>query len=323
MRLKMSLKKSAEEYGSLILILAGLIAFFGFTAPNFLSLTTLRTIANQVPDAIILAVGMTLVLISGGIDLSVGSVLALSSAILGVCLLDFHLPLIVALAACLLTGVMCGAVNGLVTVNWKLPSFIVTLGMLEIGRGGAYWTTHSQTKYLGSHLEFLSAVSLVGISLPFLFALLLVGITQIGLTRTVYGRYLLAIGANEEAARYSGISPGQIRIAVFTLCGLSSAIAGIIQTSRLSASDPNAGTGAELQAIAASVIGGTSLMGGRGSILKTFSGVLLIAILGAGLSQLGVQEATKRVITGGVIVIAVIFDYYRTRNEMRAPVKKS
>jgi ribose transport system permease protein len=301
------------EYFGMILALIGLITVFSLLTEHFFTLTTFRTIANQIPDAIIMAVGMTFVLIIAGIDLSVGSVLALSSAVLGVCLVQFKWPLPLALAACLSSGLICGVLNGLVVVRWAVPSFIVTLGMLEIARGGAYLVTNSQTQYIGSAIEVIAEISVLGLSLPFLLAVLIVVIGQVVLSYTVFGRYLIATGANEEAVRLSGIDPRGIKLAVFMLCSLLTSVAAVIHTSRLASADPNAGTGLELQAIAAVVIGGTSLMGGRGSVISTFFGVLIIAVLGNGLAQVGAQEPTKRLVTGCVIVVAVILDHYRHR----------
>ncbi|MFN7929290.1 MAG: ABC transporter permease [Blastocatellia bacterium] len=301
------------QYAGLLLALMLLVVAFSLKTNHFLSLTTLRTIVNQIPDAVLLSVGMTLVMIIGGIDLSVGSVMAFCGAVLGVCLVEWHWPLLPALAACLAMGLLCGGLNGLITVQWKLPSFIVTLGMLEVARGAAYWLTKSQTMYLGAAVERISAASFLGFSLPFAFALVAVVVAQFALTRTVWGRYALAVGANEEAVRYAGINPRPLKVAAFALSGLLAACAAVLQSARLSAADPNAGTGAELQAIAACVIGGTSLLGGRGSVVNTFFGVLLIAVLGAGLAQLGAQEPTRRVVTGCVILAAVILDVYRAR----------
>lgn len=301
------------QYAGLLIALLLLIVAFSLRTNHFLSLTTLRTISNQIPDAVLLAVGMTFVMIVGGIDLSVGSVMALSGAILGLCLANWHWSLLPALALCLLTGLLCGLVNGLITVQWKLPSFIVTLGMLEIARGAAYLVTNSQTMYIGAAVERISAFSFFGLSLSFACALITVIVAQFVLTRMVWGRYVLAVGANEEAVRYAGINPRPIKVAVFALSGLLAACAAVLQCARLSSADPNAGTGAELQAIAACVIGGTSLSGGRGSVGSTFFGVLLIAVLSAGLAQIGAQEPTRRFITGCVILAAVILDVYRKR----------
>jgi ribose transport system permease protein len=301
------------DYLGMALALAGLIIFFGLKADNFFTLTTFRTMANQVPDITIVAVGMTLVLIIAGIDLSVGSVMALAGAVLGLCLIRFNLSLPVAIGACLLVGVLCGAVNGLVVISWRLPAFIVTLGMLEIARGAAYLVTESRTIYIGEPVEVITEASILGLSLPFIIAVLIVAAGQLTLSRSVFGRYLIAIGTNEEAVRLSGIDPRPLKCAVFMLCGFLTSVAAVIHTARLSSADPNAGYGLELQAIAAVVIGGTSLMGGRGSVVGSFFGVLIIAVLGTGLAQIGAQESTKRLITGCVIVAAVILDHYRHR----------
>jgi ribose transport system permease protein len=301
------------DYLGMSLALAGLVLFFGIKAENFFTLTTFRTIANQVPDITIVAVGMTFVLIIAGIDLSVGSVMALAGAVLGLCLVELNFPLPAAIVTCLLVGVLCGASNGLVVIGWRLPSFIVTLGMLEIARGAAYLVTDSRTIYIGGSVEVISETSVLGLSLPFIVAVLIVAAGQLVLSRTVFGRYLIAIGTNEEAVRLSGIDPRPLKLAVFVLCGVLTSIAAVIHTARLSSADPNAGYGLELQAIAAVVIGGTSLMGGRGSVVSSFFGVLIIAVLGTGLAQIGAQESTKRLITGCVIVAAVILDHYRHR----------
>ncbi|MBM4038687.1 MAG: ABC transporter permease [Planctomycetes bacterium] len=273
----------------------------------------LRINAAQIPDSVLVAVGMTYVLILGGIDLSVGSVLALSGAVLGVCLAKGKFPLPLAIVACLGVGLACGAVNGLLAVQWRLPSFIVTLGMLEMARGAAFLVTRMETLYIGSPVAGVAKASVLGVPLSFLIAVAAVAAGQFVLARTVFGRYVVAIGTNEEAVRLSGIDPRPVKLAVFMLCGLLASVAALVQTSRLRAADPNAASGFELQAIAAVVIGGTSLMGGRGSVVASFFGVLIIAVLGAGMTQLGAQETTKRLVTGGVIIAAAIADYYRRR----------
>ena len=185
--------------------------------------------------------------------------------------------------------------------------------MLEIARGAAYLVTNSRTIYIGGPLEIITGTSILGLSLPFILAVLIVVIGQLVLSRTVFGRYMIAIGTNEEAVRMSGIDPRPIKLLVFVLCSFLTSIAAVIQTARMSSASPNAGSGLELQAIAAVVIGGTSLMGGRGSVISSFFGVLIIAVLGTGLAQIGAQESTKRLITGCVIIAAVIIDQYRHR----------
>ena len=311
-------QRAFAEYLGMTLVLACLVMAFGFTTKHFFTITNFRAIANQVPDAIVIATGMAFIVLIGGIDLSVGSVLALSSAVLGVCLVRFHVPLPLAIVACLLTGLLCGLTNGLIVIAWRLPSFIVTLGMLEIARGAAYLVTGSQTLYIGASIERISEASFYGLSVPFIFAVLVVIAGQIVLSRTIFGRYVIAIGTNEEAVRLSGINTRFLKVCVFALGGLLAGVGAVMQTSRLASADPNAGIGFELQAIAAVVIGGTSLMGGRGSIVNSFLGVLIIAVLGNGLAQAGAQEPVKRLVTGCVIIAAVILDYYRTRLRKQA-----
>jgi ribose transport system permease protein len=256
---------------------------------------------------------MTFVLIVAGIDLSVGSVLALSGAVLGVCLTRAGMPLAFAIPIALAVGLACGALNGLLTITWRLPSFIVTLGMLEAARGGAYLVTNQQTQYIGSDIARIAEVNVLKLSLPFLIALGVVAAGQFMLSFTAFGRHMFAVGANEETARLSGIRTRAVQWTVFVLSGFLAGLAGIFYCARLGSADPNAGAGYELQAIAAVVIGGTSLMGGRGSVVNSFFGVLIIAVLETGLVQIGAEDPVKRLVTGAVIVIAVVLDYYRNR----------
>lgn len=309
------LTASVKEILGLLAVLIVLVLAFSLVTERFLSITTLRTIANQVPELVIAAVGLTFVLVIASIDLSVGSVLALSSAVVGVCMVQFGLGLPVAGLLALAAGLLCGLFNGALSVGLGLPSFIVTLGTLEMARGGTYLLTHSQTQYVGAEVEVLSEASIFGLSAPFLLAVALVAVGQFTLSRTVFGRYATAIGTNEEAVRLAGIDPRPVKLTVFALAGLCAGLAGIVYTARLASSDPNAAVGFELQVIAAVVVGGTSLMGGRGSVVGSFLGVLIIAVLGSGLAQAGAQEPTKRLVTGGVIIAAVIVDYLRRRGE--------
>jgi ribose transport system permease protein len=311
--------RAFADYVGMLLVVLVIVVVFGTRAPNFLSMGTFRAIANEIPGAVLVATGMTFVVITGGIDLSVGSVLGLSGAVLGLALVDYKLGLPVGMAACLATGLACGAVNGIVTTKWAVPSFIVTLGMLEMARGGAYLVTNSQTKYAGGPIEKVASASVMGLALPFVLCIVVVALGQFLLSRTVFGRYVVAVGTNEEAVRLSGIDTRRVKRNVFMLGGFLAAGAAILNVSRLASADPNGGTGIELQAIAAVVIGGTSLMGGRGSVVGSFFGVLIIALLENGLAQVGAQEPTKRLITGAVIVLAVIVDQLRVRLRRRTP----
>lgn len=306
-------RRLLADYLGMSLALALLITVFSLATEHFFSRTTFLTIANQIPSAVLVATGMTFILIIAEIDLSVGSVLGLCSAVLGVAMTRWGAPLWLAVPAAVATGLVAGAFNGLVSLRWRLPSFIVTLGMLEMARGGAHAVTRSQTQYVGSAIEGIAGTTVLGLSFPFLLAILVVVFAQLVLSRTVFGRYMVAVGTNEEAVRLSGIDPRPIKLTVFLTTGALLAAAAIIDTSRYQSANPNAGSGFELQAIAAAVIGGTSLMGGRGSVVSTFFGVLIIAVLNSGLASIGARDETKRLVTGAVIVAAVILDQYRHR----------
>lgn len=303
-------------YLGLLLVLLALVAFFSLRSEYFWSKDTFVTIANDIPGLAVMAVGMTFVLIIAGIDLSVGSVLALSAAVSALAILQWQWSPMLAGLLALGVGLLCGMLNGAISVIWQIPSFIVSLGLLEAVRGTAYLVTDSRTQYVGDAMGGLAqpiSSSLGSISVAFVMALAVVILGHILLTRTIFGRYVIGIGTNEEAMRLAGIDPCPIRISVFAAMGLLAALAGLMQAARLEAADPNAGVGIELKVIAAVVIGGTSLMGGRGSVIATFFGVLIIAVLEAGLAQIGASEPSKRIITGAVIVVAVIIDTVRQR----------
>jgi len=305
------IRRHAEE-NFIVLSLLLLIVFFGLTTEHFLSVVTLKTILNQLPALTIVTVGMTLVLISGGIDLSVGSVLGFGATIVGVSAVTWSLPLP---AACLLgifAGLVCGTLNGSLVAWFRLPSFIVTLGMLEMARGMAYLANESQTVYIGATIQRLALpLPGIGISSALMAAVTVVVAGQFLLKRTIFGRHITAIGSNEQAATMSGIDIRPYRLAVFAGSGALAGVAGVFNAAYLGSADPNAGIGLELSAIAAAVIGGTSLMGGRGSVVGAFMGVLIISVLQGGLAQMGVSEPAKRLITGIVIIIAVLIDQWR------------
>ncbi|MBB5038680.1 ABC transporter permease [Prosthecobacter dejongeii] len=298
----------------LMAVWAGMIVLFGLLRDSFFSVSTLGSVANRIPALALVATGMTLVMVTGGIDLSVGSVLGFCGAVVGVLMADQQWGLPGALGASLVVGTLMGGLNGLVSVKLRLPSFIVTLGMLEIARGLAFLTTDSQTKYIGASVESLGApIGGLVISPAFVIALLIVACGQVMLSHMTLGRHLIAIGANREAALISGVPVDRPRILAHALLGLLTGLAAVFNCSRLGSADPNAGVGFELSAIAAVVVGGTSLMGGRGSVVKSFLGVLIIATLEAGLVQIGASEPVKRVVTGAVIVAAVLADTWRRK----------
>jgi ribose transport system permease protein len=302
-----------REWLGLAAALGLLVAGFSAATTHFFSWTTAVALANQAPEALLLTTGMTLVVLTGGIDLSVGSVLALSAAVFGTLLAGGHAGIGGSACAAVLVGGACGAANGWLSTRWRIPSFIVTLAMLEMARGATYLVTASQTQYLGTRVDAIAAEVGAGLRAPILVAVGVVVAGQWALSNTVAGRHVMAVGANDEAARLAGIDPRRVRLGAFAASGLLAGVAAIVQTGRLAAADPNAGIGLELEAIAAVVIGGASLSGGRGSVGLSALGAMVMAVLGAGLAQMGVQEPTRRLTTGAVIVCAAAADVWRRR----------
>lgn len=311
------IRSSLIQYGGLLTALAILVLFFSLQTESFFQIGTARLIANQIPELTLLAVGMTLVLMIGQIDLSVGSVMALSGAVLGVLMAKYDWPLWAAVVASLLTGAACGWTTGAISIWFRIPSFIVSLGMLEIARGTTRRILDSNTLSIGSDVAVISEpIQHIGLSPAFVIAIMAVFAVQFLLTSTVFGRYCIAIGTNAQAARMAGIRTAPYSIVVFAISGLLCGLAGLAPTSLMEAADPGAGIGIELSAIAACVIGGTSLVGGRGNAISTLLGVLVIAVLQTGLSRMSVEDANKQIVTGAVIIIAVLIDTVRRRWEL-------
>jgi len=309
------------DYAALVAVLIVLVAVFSLRSRSFFSYDQFSAIINPNLPMVLVAVGMTYVLIIGGIDLSVGSVMALSGAVIGVLFESQRFPLPLAILGGVATGLACGLVNGLVVIRWNLPSFIVTLGMLQIARGATHLITASQKpSLLFSSINVLSdPLSWAGGLPPTFFVTMLVVVAgQLVLSWTVFGRYMIAVGTNEEAVRLSGVDVRPVKLSVFVISSLLATLAGILTLSRHRFADPNVGRDLELEVIAAVVVGGTSLMGGRGTVIGSFLGLLIIVVLGAGLAALGTRDEVKRLVTGFVIVGAVILDYYRHRLGQRS-----
>jgi len=276
-------------------------------------------ILKQISMNLCLSIGMTLVILTGGIDLSVGSMLALSGAVAagllknGMTIPFFDLKLEVTFSGAILAGILVGsalgAFNGAVITRFKLPPFVATLGMLSIGRGlTELWTKGFPITGLGDSFGFIGTGFWLGTPMPVWIMLVLVIVFVTMTRRTQFGRHIYAVGGSERAATLTGLNVDRIKLAVYTLCGALSGVAGLIFTSRLDSAQPNAGTSFELDAIAAVVIGGTSLSGGRGTIGGTFLGCLIIGVLNNGLFLLNVSPFWQKVIKGLVILLAVVID---------------
>jgi ribose transport system permease protein len=308
--------KAGRQFGTLVGLLV-LCAVLWALTPYFLTVSNLLNIAEQTSINAIVAVGMTFVIISGGIDLSVGSIVALSGVILGMALRDER-PLALALPLALLVGLVCGLVNGLLVSHGRLPPFIVTLGTMSIARGFALLATEGRP-VSGFDPAFRSlATGRIGfIPAPVIVMALVYAVAHFVLTRTTFGRYVYAIGGNEEATRLSGVSVKFHKAMIYGVSGLTSAIAAVILTARLNSAQPIAGMMYELDAIAATVIGGTSLMGGEGTLGGTLVGALIMGVLRNGLNLLGVSSFLQQVVIGAVIVVAVLLDTVLKRKHQR------
>ncbi|HEY0793662.1 MAG TPA: ABC transporter permease [Chthoniobacterales bacterium] len=298
--------------------LIGLVALcllFSFASPAFLSFRNLLNVLDQVTVLGILSLGMTAVIILGGIDLSVGSVLAFSMMALGWLSHDCDLPLVVAIVAALLIGGLCGWVNGLLVTRARLPAFIATLSMMTITRGCANIITDGRqiVGYPDWFDSFATHRYFAFLSLTVALALVLIIAGWIFLRYRATGRGLYAIGGSAEVARLAGLRVRQMTTWVYVASGLLSGLAGIVLASRLDSSQPSAGLGYELDAIAAVVIGGASLSGGVGGIGGTVVGVLIIGVLHNGLNLTGVSPFIQQVVIGVVIALAVSSDTLRRR----------
>ena len=297
----------ARQFGTLI-GLAVLCAILWILTPYCLTVSNLLNIAEQTSINAIVAVGMTFVILSGGIDLSVGSIVALSGVVLGAALQSGQ-PLPAALILAAAVGLACGLGNGAL-VSWGgLPPFIVTLGTMSIARGAALLFTEGRpVSGFDPGFRMLATGRVAFTPAPVIATILVYAIAHFVLTRTTFGRYVYAIGGNEEATRLSGVAIRFHKTMIYGVSGLMSAIAAIILTARLNSAQPIAGMMYELDAIAATVIGGTSLMGGEGSLGGTLVGALIMGVLRNGLNLLGVSSFLQQIVIGAVIVVAVLLD---------------
>ena len=305
-----------------LLAFASLVAigiFFSVASPNFFTFGNLTAILFSTVVIGTLALGTTFVIITGGIDLSIGTGMALCAVVSGVLIVNLGLPVGVGVLATVLFGGMIGLVNGITIAVFKIPPFIATLAMMLVAQGLALVLSNSIPIYFTDEPSFM-AIS-TGRLLPGLDvanAVLVLGVLAVVsfvvLNRSVLGRYTFAIGSNEEATALSGINTGRWKIAVYTLAGLFIGIAGIMISARLGSAQLSTGMGYELQAIAAVVIGGTSLTGGKGSIVGTVIGALIISTLNNGLQIMSIPQEWQSVILGIVILLAVYADMARKRS---------
>lgn len=301
----------------ILMVLAVLIVFMVFAAPNFASMDNLLNIARAISINAILAAGMTFVILTAGIDLSVGSIVAVSGVVSVLTAIN-GVPPGLAILIGIVAGALAGLVNGAIVAYLSLAAFIVTLGTMTFLRGLAYTMTDGQP-IVSNTLSFRSIGNgyLAGIPAPVIVMIVVYGIAWYVLERTRYGRHVYAVGGNAEAARLSGINVRRVLMSAYVVAGACAGLAGVIFSARVVSAQPTAGTGYELDAIAAVVLGGTSLAGGRGRITGTLIGAVILGVLSTGLILMNVQFFTQLLIKGVVIILAVMIDGLKRRPARR------
>ncbi len=304
--------------GSIALFFLFVVALFSFTAEDFLTLPNILNILRQSAPLLTVAVAMTLVITTGGIDLSVGSILALVSALCAI-LIQAGMPWILVVGLMLVLGGLIGALQGFFVAYEGIPAFIVTLAGLSIIRGVALLMTGGYSIPIPSSLLFvdLGRGWLFGVPLPALIALAIVIVGFITFNQTPFGRYVTGIGANAEAVRRAGVNTRAVTLCVYVLSGMTAALAGIVLAARLGSGSSNAGQGFELDVIAAVVLGGTSLFGGRGTMVGTVLGALTVAVIGNGLILAHLSPFLTPIVTGAIILIAIWMNFRIFRGSVR------
>lgn len=302
------LMKKTAKYSIYIAFLI-LCIILSISSPSFLTTANILNVLRQISINGIIAVGMTFVIITGGIDLSVGSVLALSAVIGCSFAHSDTYPLIIPVMVGLSIGTICGVINGLVVARGKVAPFIVTLGMMTVARGlTLVYTSGRPVINLSDAYNRIGGGYFAGIPIPILILLIVILLGVFMLKYTKFGRYVYAVGGNELAARISGVNTDLIKIEVYALTGMLAGLAGVVISSRVMAGSPSVGQGYELDAIAAVVIGGTSLSGGVGGITGTIIGSLIIGVMNNGLDLLNVSSYFQQIVKGVIIVSAVLLD---------------
>ena len=294
------------------------LVIFPTTRTTFLTTKNVFNILRQNASNLFLATGMTMVIILGGIELSVGSVIALSGCVAAGCVVFLGLPEVVGFLAGILVGALVGMFNGFVICKTEIPPFIVTLASMNIAKGIALvYTTGAPIRCMTDAFKFPGAGYVGPVPTPVILMIIIFIIACFIVNRTQLGRHIYAVGGNAQAAKFSGINVSKVKFIVYTYTGVMAGIAGIVIASRLYSGQPTAGDGAEMDAIAAVVVGGTSMSGGSGTLGGTLIGVLIIGILNNGLNLMGVDSNWQYIVKGLVILLAVYVDWVRNKKAGR------
>lgn len=296
------------------LSLLALCALIAALEPRFLSGGNLASVARQTAVITIMAMGMTMVMVSGGIDLSVGSIMAFAG-VTGAMIMAGGGSVSIGIAVAIVTGILLGLLNGVAVATLRIPPFIVTLGAMGIYRGAVLLVSDGNAVVgLPSSFGYLAEANLFGfLPIPLLIVVVVAVTIHFILSQTRLGRYCYAIGSNVEAARYAGINVARNQVIFYAILGALSGLAGAIESARLVTGQPTAGEGYELRVIAAVVIGGGSLSGGQGTVLGTIIGALIMGVLANGANLLGISSFAQQIVIGAVIVLAVTFDEFQRR----------
>jgi ribose/xylose/arabinose/galactoside ABC-type transport system permease subunit len=306
--------KTLRQYGIFVVFII-ICLILSFISPQFLTVSNWTIIITQVSINALLAFGVTFVIITGGIDLSLGSMVAVTGVMAAMLAHPDTFPVALPIFAGLLTGLLMGVFNGFIITKSKIAPFIVTLGTMTIGRGLALILSKGRpVSNLSDSFNFIGGGDIFGIPFPIIVLIIIFIICTIILKKTILGRYIYAVGGNEQAARASGINVNQVKMAVYSISGILAGLAGILLTSRITTGQPNAGAGFELDAIAAAVIGGTSTSGGTGTMTGTLIGVLLIGVINNGLDLLNVTSYYQQVVMGIIIIGAVVLDSWNQKS---------
>jgi ribose transport system permease protein len=320
---KKNLNSGTKQIVFMFLALAVIFLIFATIAPNFLTWKNMNGILLATMINGVLAVGITFALIGGGIDLSVGTGMTFGAVMIAIYITRAHMAVPLAILCGLLTCAGYGLINGLGIAKIKIPPFIMTLGMMMVTKGLSLILTGSRPVYLNEYPGFCALAtgsvidSLIGVNLPngFILLLILAAISHIILSHSTFGRYIYAIGSNEEATRLSGINVDKWKILIYVTTGFFAGLAGLLMSSRLSSAQPALGSGYEMDAIAAAIIGGASTRGGEGTIIGTIVGAFIISVLTNGLRMMSVATEWQTVLTGVVVILAVCVDVLRKKGQ--------
>lgn len=311
--LRKSLGSIYNKFG-IFIVLIFMMLILSILTPNFLTSNNLINVVRQISFIAIIGFGVTAIIITTGIDLSSGSIVALTSVIVASAAHPGQYPLIVTVLIGLSVGLLCGFLNGIIIAKAGIPPFIVTLGMFTAARGAAsLFSDGRPISNMKDEFIFLGAGKVLGIPVPIIILVLVAVVTHIILTQTRFGRHVFAVGGNEQAAIISGINVVKVKVMVYTYAGFLASLAGLVLTARINSGQPGLGVGLELDAIASAVIGGTSLSGGMGAVFGTITGALVIGVINNGMDLLNINVYWQQIVKGIIIVLAVFIDKMKNK----------